>query len=113
MRKSGSRWFDVVAMHHPSGTLVTCAGELDLATVDRIADVVTSSFEVDPAVIVLDLRRVLFIDSSGVAGLVEIADRCAAHGIRFSLKPSPQVEKVVRLLGVGPSLPVRSIRKGA
>ncbi|MFZ0974308.1 MAG: STAS domain-containing protein [Solirubrobacteraceae bacterium] len=49
----------------------------------------------------LDLSRVSFIDSTGIALLVSISATAREHGRHLELRdPSPQVERLIKLTGV-------------
>ena len=65
------------------------SGEFDLAAVpgfeDRIADAESGS----PAVIVVDLTGLEFMDSSGLRALVSADDRARRASRRFAVVPGP------------------------
>jgi anti-anti-sigma factor len=78
------------------GTLV---GELDLLTeADLIAAFGQAIDTTSSTSILLDLRQISFMDSSGLRGVLQCKERAAARGIPFSLvvEPGP----VTRLLDV-------------
>src|SRR5882724_5415290 len=69
-----------IEVRHERGcAIVTAAGEIDISTVtplrERLFEVAASG-----APLVVDLERVSFIDSVGLATLVGAAKRAAAHG---------------------------------
>jgi anti-sigma B factor antagonist len=67
-----------------SGDSVTvrAAGDLDLATVVQL-DGLLAEEEQDAATVVVDLRAVRFIDSSGLAVLLAAHQRARRRGARF------------------------------
>jgi anti-anti-sigma factor len=58
--------FDVAIHRDGDRMVVVPAGELDLATVDRLAASVQGLVEMGCEAIVLDLRRLTFMDSTGL-----------------------------------------------
>lgn len=85
--------------------VVPC-GELDLATgpiVDRcLAELHGAGF----AALQLDLRRLTFIDASGVRLVERWAERARREGVVFTVVPGPpEVQFVFRLTGTEDQLP--------
>jgi anti-anti-sigma factor len=76
------------------GARLLIRGELDIAVEDELVDIVATLLAGPdaPAVVVLDLRDVAFMDSSGLRALLRISN---AHGSRARLGP---VSMVVRRL---------------
>jgi anti-sigma B factor antagonist len=90
----------------PETCLVSLAGELDLSTVPHVErqlfDQVCSH-----AAIVVDLTHVTFIDSSGIALLIQAAR--ASNGtdvLNTVIAEGSQVERVFRLAGIDRALPL-------
>jgi anti-sigma B factor antagonist len=75
-------------------------GELDLANASGLEGAMTSpSVETSP-MLVLDLERLSFIDSTGVRVILAAAEAAAARGQRFALtEGSEQVERVLSITG--------------
>jgi len=74
-------------------------GELDIATEDAAVGIVSSALGSDPppAVLVLDLSDVAFMDSSGLRALLRMHNR---HGSAVRLGPvSTVVERLLALTG--------------
>jgi anti-anti-sigma factor len=63
-------------------TRVSLRGELDIASTERL-DHELQALENDAAVIVLDLREVEFIDSTGVRALIAADERARSNGRRL------------------------------
>jgi anti-sigma B factor antagonist len=80
--------------------LVIPEGELDLTTVPLLE---RQLLEVLPqGETVLDLSRVSFIDSTGIALLVSISTTAREQGWRLDLRdPSPHVDRLIKLTSVG------------
>lgn len=81
-------------------------GELDLATtpiVDaQLSELVAAGF----TSLVLDLRELRFLDSTGVRLLLAWDERCRAEGVDLRLIPGPApVQRVIDVAGVAHLLP--------
>ena len=77
-------------------------GELDMAAVPRFDEVVRAC-EQEPAVtIVVDLRDVTFMDSTGLHALLQARNRSLGNGHRLLfVQASTPVRKVFEITGVG------------
>jgi anti-sigma B factor antagonist len=98
---SGLPQFEVAI--HDDGTTrtVTPHGELDLASVPRVAkplvDGLTEGFDT----VVLDLSATTFIDSTGVSVVVGATARARERPTRFVVIPGPaEVHRVFALCGL-------------
>jgi anti-sigma B factor antagonist len=77
------------------------SGELDIATADRLQDAVRSVSSDRPGRVVLDLRGVSFMDSTGFAVLVNEQRRLETDGsVLVIAGASRQVLDVLRILAV-------------
>lgn len=65
--------FTVTRTRVGDATIVVPHGEIDLATVDRVGEAVLSAYAESDGQIVLDLREVEFMDSTGVRLVVQLA----------------------------------------
>jgi anti-anti-sigma factor len=87
----------------PERTAVRIApsGELDLATCDVLRVQLDELWEVGWTDVVVDLRGLTFMDSSGVQILVEHHRRATRTGTRFSIiDGSEPVSRVLELTGL-------------
>lgn len=83
---------------------VTLRGELDAFTVPDVRAVLVATDEGD---VVLDLREVTFIDSSGLAMIVEARQRLDGEQRRLVIGPrSDVVQRLLELSGVAGRLDV-------
>jgi len=74
-------------------------GELDLATADRLLEVIHPAMET-PSDVTLDLGNVTFLDSSGIRALIEAGREAATHGKIVILRsPSRAVLVVLDIVG--------------
>jgi len=80
--------------------VVVLAGELDVATAQRVEDEMQAIQATDAAQIILDLSRLTFMDSSGVHLIARATARCTVSGARLRLRPGPpHVQCVLALAG--------------
>jgi anti-anti-sigma factor len=69
-------------------------GEIDLATSDGLRQL-----DGEHGALVLDLHGVTFIDSTGVAALVRLRNRCRHDGCTFAIEAASEpVERVLQLV---------------
>jgi anti-anti-sigma factor len=89
------------------GAELELSGELTLATVTRAEDGLTEAERSRPALLVLDLRRVRFMDSTGLAALVAAQKRGRRDGRRLIVVMSPgAVERLLTLTGLDRQLEI-------
>lgn len=80
------------------GTRVTVEGELDASTAGDLARHVLAT---EHGAVELDLAGVTFVDSSGLAALIEAHLRLSRDGRRLLIvSESPTVKRVLELAGV-------------
>ena len=73
-------------------------GELDLASAPHFEQELESALATGPNRVVLDLRRLEFMDSSGLQALLRAHERGNLDGHVLSLRPGPhQVQRVFEL----------------
>jgi anti-sigma B factor antagonist len=81
---------------------LTVAGEIDISNLDRLRDAVSAILaEPDIAWLALDFTPLEFIDSSGVAVLVQAKQAAERRGIEFCvLNAHGKVQRVLAIIGV-------------
>jgi len=82
------------------GSLIEAVGEVDLTTVLQLREPVLNAVNsTDRSAVIVDLSRVDFIDSAGLALLVEARKKLApdARALHILLTPGRQPERVLRL----------------
>jgi anti-anti-sigma factor len=85
-------------------TVLTVAGELDLATGDALAARLGERDAVDGD-LVIDLSQLRFIDASGLRALVTAHRIAEQRGRRFSVaRTSPSLDRLLALTGAGGQL---------
>jgi anti-sigma B factor antagonist len=77
---------DIQVQSTPEATVVTLRGELDLASAPRV-DAALDVLEAGD--VVLDLRSLTYLDSTGVYLLLRRDREARALGRRFTLRPGP------------------------
>jgi anti-sigma B factor antagonist len=76
-------------------------GELDLVTAPSLERAVASVLEGPARELVLDVRGVQFVDSTGFRALLAAKDGCQAAGIGFAMTRGPDaVQRVFDVSGV-------------
>lgn len=89
---------DVNTSDLPDGVLIELAGELDLATAPKLEDELRRVEDDGPAVVVLDLRPLSFMDSSGLRALLAADSRAREAGRRLVLvRGDERVQRVLRI----------------
>jgi anti-anti-sigma factor len=76
--------------------VVSVSGELDMNTVEVLSNHVADQPQADFDAVTLDLREVLFMDSSGVKFLIELSDRAGQERWPLRLRaPRHEAAKLV------------------
>jgi len=80
------------------GAVVVVAGEIDMSTSPALREQLRSP-EAQAPTVVLDLREVTFMDSSGLGAIVGQHKRAREHGFRFAVAVggAPSVERILAL----------------
>ncbi len=92
--------FKIHIEEHGDTLRIIIAGELDLATVPQLNAQLALAEAGDSRLIVMDLERVSFIDSSGLRALLEAEARSRQNGSRLRITPgNSQAEKLFKLTG--------------
>ncbi len=89
--------FEIIAQPMPDGFLrVSLAGEFDMGIGDALSEALVGAAR-QPGVtaVIVDLRRTVFLDSHGVAGLVAGYQAAAQGGCRFTVVNAHGVVKEV------------------
>jgi anti-sigma B factor antagonist len=90
------------------GTVVVeVRGEVDVSSSDRLRGVLVDTVaRLRPVGVVVDLRHVTFIDSSGIGALAAGSNTARSHGIEFTVRnPSPFVVTQLRQTGLQTLMP--------
>jgi anti-anti-sigma factor len=98
---AGDSAFEARCERRDTAAVVTVRGELDLNSADALSKVLQSPDAQAPTV-VLDLRTVSFIDSSGLSVIVGQHRRSSAAGTRFlvAVGGAQAVQRLFELTGL-------------
>ena len=85
----------------PEATTLTLHGEVDVLTVDQVRVALEEALAARPRQIVVDLRDLAFIDSTGLGALIFGFQRARDAGIGFRLAhPNRMVRQILALSGL-------------
>jgi anti-sigma B factor antagonist len=70
----------VTSRRFSAAVVVAAAGEIDLATADRLAVVVQAAFGLRPGTVAIDLTNVQFLASAGLSVLIEAEQAASETG---------------------------------
>jgi anti-anti-sigma factor len=101
--------FDVRCDVRDGIAVVTATGEIDLATSPELREALRSP-DCQAGTVVLDLRGVTFMDSSGLGVIVGQNKRAREDGFRFvvAVAGAPEVERILELSGLASALDIRA-----
>jgi anti-sigma B factor antagonist len=86
---------------------VSLCGELDIANAGTAKEALDEALDDSTEAVVIDMRELEFIDSSGIALLVSILGREDGRPqLEFVPSESPSVTRVLELTGVSQRLPL-------
>jgi anti-anti-sigma factor len=81
-------------------TVLTLAGEIDLAVAEHHRQTVRDALQGRPLALTLDLSAVTFMDSTGLDVLLYARNACQAKGVALMLgRPSMPVRRILSLSG--------------
>jgi anti-sigma B factor antagonist len=86
---------------------VSAIGELDIATAGLLDEELRRVHELSPRLLVLDLRGLTFLDSTGIRTILAADARAQEDGAELKIVRGPeQVDRVFRLTGIGDRLDI-------
>ena len=90
--------FSVRCDQREGGAIVVVTGEIDMSTSPALREQLRAP-EAQAETVVLDLRAVTFMDSSGLGAIVGQHKRAREHGFRFAVAVggAPSVERILAL----------------
>ncbi|PPK70855.1 STAS domain-containing protein [Actinokineospora auranticolor] len=100
---------DVVVDEHPDGAVVIRPhGEIDLLTAPRFTARMAGALDSGARLVVVDLDKVSFFGSAGVAGLARAAERAGEVGAGFRLVVGASMaNRVLEISGLSQVLELR------
>jgi anti-sigma B factor antagonist len=104
--RDGTASLAIEAHPEPGGVRVRPCGDIDLATVDSLRRHIDQCVAAGPKHVVLDLRDVTFMDSTGLHLILETDAAARAAEWELQLIPGPaHVQRVFELAGLRDALP--------
>jgi anti-sigma B factor antagonist len=98
----------------PGGWLLAVSGELDLATAPDLRERLAALVDAGTTSIVVDLRDVTFMDSIGLAAIVQARSRLRANGrLALVVAPGSYAELVLEIAGMPRALAIFPDREAA
>ncbi len=99
--------FDLRVVRNGSAVHIAPRGELDIATTPELEQALTEATAEPVAEIVLDLRELTFMDSTGLRALAQANSGAGERGVALSIIRGPrQIERVLEISGLGTMLPL-------
>jgi anti-anti-sigma factor len=97
--------FSVEVRDEDRAVVIGVTGELDLASSPALEQELERGAAASAEVVVVDLRRLEFMDSTGLSVLVRAHQRASESGQRFGVVRGPQqVQRLLSLTGVADRL---------
>lgn len=99
--------FDLRVVQNGSSTHIAPCGELDIATTPELEQALADATDRGVTEIVLDLRELTFMDSTGLRALAQASTRADAAGVDLAIvRGSRQIERVLEISGLRALLPL-------
>ncbi len=99
--------FDLRVAGDGRRTHITPCGELDLATTPEVEQAFAAAIADGMREIVLDLRELTFMDSTGLRALAQASARAEDCRVELSIvRGPPQIGRVLEISGLGALLPL-------
>jgi anti-anti-sigma factor len=90
--------FDLDTATEGNSALVSIRGDLDIQVVERVVDTLARIESTKPAVLVIDLRGLSFMDSAGMGVIAAAHSRAVEAERRFVIvRPPPGVRRAFEL----------------
>lgn len=100
--------FDVgVSRRQDGGISFALSGELDLSTLEQLETALDGGLDGKPEMVVIDLRELTFLDSSGLRVMLALHADLREEGGRLVLVQGPRrVQRVLELTGADEELEI-------
>jgi anti-anti-sigma factor len=99
--------FGIRVVQGGSATHIRPTGELDIATTPALEQAIADATTESGSALVLDLRELTFMDSTGLRTLAQTNARAETDGFSLSIVRGPrQIERVLEISGLGALLPL-------
>jgi anti-anti-sigma factor len=99
--------FGIQILQNGASTRIAPNGELDIATTPALEQAIADATSAPGVTLVLDLRELTFMDSTGLRTLAQTNARAQQDGFTLSIwRGSRQIERVLEISGLGALLPL-------
>ena len=99
--------FELRVVRSESRLHIAPSGELDIATAPQLERAISEATAEAVSELVLDLRELTFMDSTGLRTLAQANLKAEQAGTALSIwRGSRQIERVLEISGLGPLLPL-------
>ena len=99
--------FDLKVVQTDRATRIAPSGELDIATAPEFERAIADATNEPGAELVLDLRELTFMDSTGLRALAQTSARADEVGFALTIWRGPrQIERVLEISGLAELLPL-------
>jgi anti-anti-sigma factor len=99
--------FGIQVLENGVSTRIAPTGELDIATTPALEQAIADATTAPGVTLVLDLRELTFMDSTGLRTLAQTNARAEQDGFTLSIwRGSRQIERVLEISGLGALLPL-------
>ncbi|WP_236725397.1 STAS domain-containing protein [Amycolatopsis orientalis] len=85
--------------------VVTASGEIDQVTSEHLQAAFDQAVEPSPPSLLIDLRRVVFCDSTGLSTLIGLRGRAITLGLQLQIVPSSTLLRLAERTGLSTFLP--------
>ncbi|MGA2641831.1 MAG: STAS domain-containing protein [Spirochaetia bacterium] len=97
---------DITIRKFQENYVIDVAGEVDMYHAHRLKDVVAMMMKKEVCIFILNLKKVTYVDSSGIGALLAINAMLAHEGMAFRIvnvaRPVMRVMELTRLVGILP-----------
>jgi len=97
---------DITVRKFEENYVIDVAGEVDMYHAHRLKDVVATMMKKEVCIFILNLKKVTYMDSSGIGALLAINAMLAHEGMAFRIvnvaRPVMRVMELTRLVGILP-----------
>lgn len=107
---SGHHYLTIDLTSTAKAQTIVLIGEADLLGAPKIEAALKDASAGEPGLIVIDLRSLTFIDSSGLQALLTGHELCRARGHELRIIPGPEnVQRLFELTGMDEALPFTDV----
>jgi anti-sigma B factor antagonist len=107
-RPSPQRLLEIEEVVSGAAHTLHLSGALEISSCDEVEARIVALCQAGCERITVDLSKITFIDSSGLAAIIRAGQRCRGHKYEFRLTPGPvAVQRLFEVAGLLDILPFR------